>query len=516
MPRARAKWRALLSAWAGRAKQEPQEPAPAREERLEQEIRELRAELAGLREALAEQTSQRTRIEEELRVLSDHDPLTGIASARRFSDRLHVALIHAQRYKQRLAVVQLGLDRFSAVNDRLGRSLGDDLLKSVALALESAMRQGDTVSRLGGDVFTILLPGIKREEDLAVIADKLRLALRNPFSIGGHDLLITASLGIALFPEDGPDADSLIQSATVAMKRVKGRGGDAWDVHAKRPRDLAIEREKRETALKRALVQGELMLFYQPVVDCENGAIVGVEALLRWRSREGGVNPASAADFVSLAEVSGLAVPLGQWTLRAACQQGRAWHEAGHKDLAVAVNVSGKQLIHPALVRLVSRVLDETRLPARCLELEVSESEIARNPERAIERLTELKRLGLRLTLDDFGVGDSRLSHLYLYPIDTLKIDRSVIADAATNRNHEAVVTAAVAFARSRKLKVVAEGVETEAQRVLIARWQCDRMQGNLCGPPASAPDTERLLLRQLAAARAVAAEDLGGTRRLL
>ncbi|OFV86563.1 MAG: hypothetical protein A2V74_11035 [Acidobacteria bacterium RBG_16_70_10] len=485
----------------------------SREERLEEEIRELRAEASRLREALADQAAARSRMEEEVRSLADHDPLTGLASSRRFHDRLHVALIHAQRYKQKLAVVQLGLDHFSGLNDRLGRSLGDDLLKSVAVALESTVRQGDTIARLGGDVFTILLPGVKREEDVTVIADKLRLALRNPFSIGGHDLLITASLGIALFPEDGPDTEALIERASVAMKWVKKEGGDAWAVHAPRSRHLATQREERESALKRALLQKELTLFYQPVVDCDTGAIVGVEALLRWPKREELVR---AADVVSLADVSGLAVPLGLWTLRAACTQGRAWHDAGHKDLAVAVNVSGKQLVHPSLVRLVRRVLEETRLPPECLELEISEAEIGRNPERAIERLSEVKRLGLRLALDDFGVGDSRLRHLYRYPVDTLKIDGSVIAEAATNRDQEAVVMAAVALARQRKLRIVAEGVETEAQRVLLVRWQCDRMQGNLCGPPASAADTEKLLLRQLKAARAVAEEDLGRTRRLL
>jgi EAL domain-containing protein (putative c-di-GMP-specific phosphodiesterase class I) len=246
------------------------------------------------------------------------------------------------------------------------------------------------------------------------------------------------------------------------------------------------------------------------VVDCETGAITGVEALLRWRNPQGLVN---AADFVSLADVSGLAVPLGQWTLRAACVQGRSWHEAGHKDLVICVNVSSRQLAHAALVKLVRRVLEETKLPPECLELEVSEAELVRSPELAIERLTELRRLGLRLALDDFGTGESRLAHLYRYPIDTLKIDGSVIRDASANRDHEAVITAAVALARSRKLRVVAEGVESEAQRVLLVRWQCERMQGNLCGPPATAAETEQLLLRQRRAVRDLAEE---GPRRLL
>jgi diguanylate cyclase (GGDEF)-like protein len=493
--------------------QKPPGAGPSREEELEAEIRELREETRRLHASLAEETAVRTRMEDEVRALADHDLLTGVASGRRFGDRCSVAIVHAQRYRQKLAVVQLGLDQFAKVNDRLGRSLGDDLLKSVALALESTLRQGDTIARFEGDTFTILLPGIKRDEDVTVIADKLRLALRSPFSIGGHDLLVTASLGIALFPDDGPDADSLLQSATVAMKKAKERGGDAWDVHAPRSRALAAERQAREGALRRALVQGELALFWQPVVECETGAISGVEALLRWHNPKGLVN---AADFVSLADASGLAVPLGQWTLRAACRQGRSWHEAGHRGLVVSVNVSARQLAHAALVKLVRRVLEETRLPSDCLELEVAETELLRAPELAIERLTELRRLGLRIALDDFGTGESRLTHLYRYPIDTLKIDGSVIKDASSNRDHEAVITAAVALARSRKLRVVAEGVETEAQRVLLVRWQCDRMQGGLCGPPATAAETEQLLLRQRKAVRDLAGEGLSEMRRLL
>ncbi len=483
-------------------------PVPSRELQLEEEVRSLRDELRGLQESLAGERAARSRLEEEIHALADQDPLTGIASARRFADRLAVAIVHAQRHKHKLAVVQLGLDGFSRVNQRLGRSHGDDLLRSVALALESTLRQGDTIARAAGDVFTILLPGIKRDEDVTVIADKLRLALRSPFSLGGHDLLVTASLGMALFPDDGPDTETLLQSATVSMKRAKEKGGDSWDVHAPRSRALAAERQATETQLRRALIQGELELYWQPVVECETGTIVSVESLLRWR-REQGMERAD--DFVSLADVAGLAVPLGQWTLRAACVQGRKWHDAGHTGLSVSVNVSQRQLAHAALVKLVRRVLDETGLPPACLELEVRENELVRNPDLAIERLTELRRLGLRIALDDFGTGESRLSHLYRYPLDSIKIDGSVVSSAATSHDHEAVISAAIALARSRRLKVVAEGVETEAQRVNLVRWQCDRMQGNLCGPPATAAETERLLLRQRQAARELTAT---GTQR--
>jgi EAL domain-containing protein (putative c-di-GMP-specific phosphodiesterase class I) len=277
------------------------------------------------------------------------------------------------------------------------------------------------------------------------------------------------------------------------MRRAKEKGGDAWDVHAPRSRALAAERQATEHQLRRALLHGELELYWQPVVECETGTIVGVESLLRWGRGE----TDAAADYVSLADVAGLAVPLGQWTLRAACVQGRKWHDAGHAGLAVSVNVSQRQLAHSALVKLVRRVLDETGLPPSCLELEVRESELTRNPDLAIERLTELRRLGLRVALDAFGTGESRLAHLYRYPLDAIKIAGSVLSGASGSDDQQAVISAAIALARSRRLKVVAEGVETEAQRVQLVRWQCDRMQGSLCGPPATAADTERLLLRQ-------------------
>src|SRR5262249_44061736 len=315
---------------------------------------------------------------------------------------------------------------------------------SVAIGLEQALRQGDTVARLQGDEFTIVVPGITRDEDVGVVVDKLRLAMRNPFTIGGHDLLVTASIGVALFPEDGPDIESLLQSADVALQKAKGRGGDTWEIHAPSSSAVAAERLAREAALRKALVQGELALYYQPIVDCETGAIVGVEALLRWRNPE---RMMSASEFVPLADVTGLAVPLGQWALRTACQQAKAWQDAGHKGLVVSVNISSRQLRHPSLVKLVQRVLTDTALAADCLELELSEPELARNPEVSIARLTELKELGLRLALDDFGTGESALVHLYRYPVDSLKIDGSVIQEMGADKDKEAVATAALTLA---------------------------------------------------------------------
>jgi diguanylate cyclase (GGDEF)-like protein len=484
----------------------PQQPAAPRLElpapslllahgALEVQVLELSAELTRSKEALLLESARRQQAEAELASLSDQDPLTGLPGRRLLTDRFTVASANAIRQRQKLALLLLDLDGLAEINEKWGRSLGDDLIRSMGALLERSLRQGDTIARLGGDEFTVLLPGVKKDEDVAVIAEKLRLALRSPFSIGGRELTPTASIGIAIHPDDGPDLESLLKCAHVALGRAKGNGGDSYDIHAPRSSAVAAERLALEAALRKALVQQALSLVYQPIVACETGVIVGVEALLRWRNPD--QQTMAAADFVPLADATGLSVPLGQWALRNACAQARAWLDAGHTGIVMMVNVSPRQLQHPSLVKLVKRALEETRLPAAALELEVPEAELVRSPRHSIDRLAELKALGLRLSIDDFGVGDSVLSQLHRYPVDALKIDGSVIRDIATDRNREAVATAAIALARARKLKVVAEGVETEAQRVLLARWQCDRIQGNLIGPPVAAAEIETLLARQ-------------------
>lgn len=464
----------------------------------------LSEELARVREALAAETGRRERAEEELKGLGDNDPLTGLPSRRIFADRLSMAIAHAHRHSQKVAVLVLSLDGFEALRDRLGSSVGEDLLRSVGLMLERTLRQGDTITRLESDAFAVLLPGINQGEDVGVIADKLRLALRSPFTIGGQDLIVTASMGVALYPEDGPETETLLRSAGTAMQRARERGGDTFDIHSPETKARAAERQALENALRKALVQGDLALYYQPVVECETGAIVSAEALLRWRDPD--KKMMAAAEFVPLADATLLAVPLGQWALKAACRQARAWRDAGHETLTVAVNVSRRQFNHPALVKLVKRVLDETGLPAPALELEIAEAELARNPERSIDRLADLKEVGVRISIDDFGARESVLSQLYRYPADTLKIAASVTGDIGSDRNQEAVATAAITLARTRRLRVVAKGVETEPQRVLLTRWQCDCMQGNLCGEPLPEEEFGKLLERQKKAVRDLAA----------
>ncbi len=470
-------------------------PGPrTRELRLEEEVRSLRDEGRRLEAALVQERVLRERLEREISELAEYDPLTGLARGRRFNDRVSVAIAHAQRSKQKVAVAQLGIDDLAGVTRAFGASHRDDLLRSVALALEGTLRQADTLARLGQDgVFSLLLSGIRRDADVTVVAEKLLLASHGPFGIGGQDLQVTASLGIALFPEDGPDAETLLQSASAAMLRARARGGDAWDVHAPASRAAASRRQARERALRGALAREELELLWQPVVECETGTIVGMHTALTLADRR----LAGALTPIELPEEGVLAVPLGQWALRAACRQGSRWLAAGHRGLVFSVDVTLRQLAHAAFVKLVRGVLAESRLPPEALELELAEAELARNPELALERLAELRRLGLRIALDHFGTGESRLAHAYGYPLDTLKIDASVVKGAVGSRQLEAVIDATVGLARSRRLRSAAEGVDEEAQRVLLVRCQCERMHGRLAGSPGSAAEAERLLSRQ-------------------
>jgi diguanylate cyclase (GGDEF)-like protein/PAS domain S-box-containing protein len=467
---------------------------------LEAQMRAVGVDLDRTKTALEAERAARQRAEEEVLNLSDHDSLTGLPNRRLFNDRLAMGVVQAHRHKQKLAVLLLGLDGFRKLNERLGRQGGDDLLRSVSEVLQQSLRQGDTIARLGGDEFTIILPGIKHDGDVAKVAEKLRLSLRSPFSIGGQTLLISASMGVALYPDDGPDSETLLKSASVAMHRAKEQGGDTFDIHAPETSAAANELLAFESALRKALVNNELALHYQPILDSESGAIVSVEGLLRWRNPDKRLVPAQ--DFVPLADTTNLAVPLGQWALRTACAQASTWQQAGYEGLGVSVNLSGRQLLHPALTRLVSRVLAETKLPPSSLDLEISEADLLANADRCIERLRELKALGVTLSIDDYGAGQSVLSQLHRYPVDALKIDRSVIGSITTDRNQEAVASAAIALARTRKLLVVAEGVETEEQRILLSLWQCDRMQGNLCGVPLPTGEMEKVLAREWSTGR--------------
>ena len=429
--------------------------------------------------------TERTYAEEQIKHLAYHDALTNLPNRLLFKDRLSVALSHAHREGTSLAVLFLDLDRFKVINDSLGHNIGDQLLQAVATRIAACVRDSDTVARLGGDEFTILLPRLNRSQDVAPIAGKIIDAVRYPFHIEGREFYITTSIGISVYPEDGSDAETLIKNADTAMYQAKELGRDNYQLFNAHVNAKALQRIALEHGLRRALPNGELSVHYQPILDLRSGRITGMEALLRWTHPDMGAVP--PALFIPIAESTGGMVPIGSWALRQACLQARQWHDAGHKSLSLAVNLSVTQLQSSDLVETVRAVLQETGFPARLLELEITESGAMHNPETSIRVLYELKKLGLRISLDDFGTGHSSLSYLKRFPVDTLKIDQSFVQDTTSDPDAAAIVTAIIAMAHSLRLKVIAEGVEYTEQANFLRRHDCDQLQGYLITPPVPA-----------------------------
>ena len=459
----------------------------------EQQLLLGRRDLDRARDALGAEMARRVRTEDELRQTADNDPLTGLVSPRIFMDRANMAVAQAQRQGGRLGVMAFDIDGFAEISDSLGRAVGDDLLRSVAALLVQTLRQVDTVARLSGHEFSLLLPGLKEPEDALRVAEKLRLALCNPLGLGGKDLLVTASLGLALFPEDGPDTDALLASAQAAARQVRAAGGDGCRLHAPQSAARAAERARLESELRRALVKGELLLHYQPVQDCASGQICQVEAFLRWRRPAGLID---AGEFLALADSTGLTLPLGQWALQAATRAVQRWRSQG-LELGVTVNVSARQIEHPALARLVARALDASGLPPAALTLEVAEADLQRLDRPALaERLQALRETGVHLSLGNFGLGDGSLRRLQRLPLDQLKIDRTVVAGLGSDREHERLARGAVALASTLGLRVAADGVDSELARQLLLEWGCEQIQGRLVALPL--PEDE---CRQLVAA---------------
>ena len=435
--------------------------------------------------------TERTYAEEQIKHLAYHDALTGLPNRLLFKDRLTVALSHAQRDRTRLAVLFLDLDRFKVINDSLGHNIGDQLLQAVAARVQSCVRESDTVARLGGDEFTLLLP-LNRSDDAAPVAQKILEAIRYPFHIEGREFFITTSLGISLYPEDGTDAEALIKNADTAMYQAKELGRDNYQLFNAFVNAKALQRIALEHGLRRALANDEMAVHYQPIVDFRDGRITGMEALLRWTHPQMGRVPPGV--FIPVAEATGVMVPIGTWAMRAACAQAKAWHDAGYAHLSLAVNLSVHQLQSPDLLDRVKEILDETGFPARLLDLEITESGAMQAPEISIRSLYELKKLGIRISLDDFGTGHSSLSYLKRFPIDTLKIDQSFVRDINSDPDTAAIVTAIIAMAHSLRLNVVAEGVEFADQAKFLRRYGCDHMQGYLIKPPVPADEFIDLL----------------------
>ena len=432
--------------------------------------------------------------------LAYRDALTGLPNRQLFLDRLGQAVAQARRSGQSLAVLFLDFDRFRVVEDSLGHSAGNELLRKLAQRLQRCVREGDTVARLAADEFAVLVHQVTHAEDATKVAAKLLDAVRPPIDVQGRELSVTASLGIACFPADGDVPEALLKNADTAMYRAKGEGRDTYRLYHPAMNDRALEQLSIESALRKAISAGELVAYYQPLVSLSTGRIEGAEALVRWNHPEKGI--IGAAQFISVAEASGLIVAIDNWMLRAACTRAKEWRARGNDSLRVEVNLSARQFQLPDVVAAVSRCLRETGLPPEALEIEITESVAMRNVARSAEILRNLRDQGVRISLDDFGTGYSSLSYLKTLPVDTVKLDQSFVRDVTTDRGDAAIATAIIAMAHSLGLRVVAEGVETEEQLAFLRGQGCDTVQGFLFGHPVPAEMLEELIERQVLAAK--------------
>jgi diguanylate cyclase (GGDEF)-like protein/PAS domain S-box-containing protein len=429
--------------------------------------------------------TERRRAEATVEFQAYHDALTGLPNRLLLEDRLAQALVHAQRHKSPLAVIFLDIDHFKLINDTLGHAVGDKLLRAVAGRLRATLRADDTVARLGGDEFTLLFTELARDDDAARTAEKVLDAFSAPFAVDGHELYVTASIGVALFPNDGEDPDTLLRNADAAMYRAKEAGRNNYQLCTPGMNVRALERMTLERALRRALDRDELVLHYQPFVSLASGQIVGVEALVRWNHPERGL--LLPGTFIPVAEESRLIVPLGEWVLATASRQLTAWHREGFSGLRMAVNISARQLQQQSLLKVVEAAVATSGAPAGCLELEITESAAMQNLEWTKSLLHALREMGVRISIDDFGTGQSSLSYLKHFPLSTLKIDRSFVRDIAVDPDDEAIVRAVIALAHILKLTVVAEGVETPEQHAFLQNAGCEEGQGHFFSRPLPA-----------------------------
>ena len=435
--------------------------------------------------------TDRKRAEDQLVYLAHHDELTGLANRTLFHDRLQQAMIEAERHERLVAAVFMDLDRFKNVNDTLGHGAGDQLLKAVAERLLGAVRRGDSVARLSGDEFTIVLSDMAHVDDAARVAQKILDIFTLPFHIDGRDLFIGASLGITIFPSDTRDVETMLSNADIAMYRAKEAGRNNYQFYAAEMTTQAFERLGLDGALRLALERGQFLLHYQPIVGAANGNIIGVEALIRWQHDELGL--VLPMQFIPLAEETGLIVPIGEWVLRTACAQLAHWRAAGFPELRLSVNLSVRQFRDKNLIHTMSSALRAADIEAHCLDLEITESILVEGP-GPLDTLRELSGLGVEFSIDDFGTGYSSLSYLKRLPIDTLKIDKSFVHDMPGDADDTAIVIAIIAMAHSLGMRVVAEGVETQEQRQFLHTQGCDAMQGYYFSKPLPPEEITHIL----------------------
>jgi diguanylate cyclase (GGDEF)-like protein/PAS domain S-box-containing protein len=440
----------------------------------------------------ARDISERKEAEEVINFQAYHDLLTHLPNRALLKDRLSLAITHARRNKRKLAVMFLDLDRFKLVNDTLGHSMGDRLLKAVANRLQSCLRGGDTLSRFGGDEFTLLLPEVRTRDDVVVIASKILDRLNGPFVIDGHELFVGASIGIAMYPEAGDSEESLIQNADIAMYHVKGRGKNGYQFFSEEMNHKFSTRLSMERELRNGLTQQELMVYYQPQVSLNSGRIVGVEALVRWRHPTRGL--VEPNDFLPMAEEAGLMTQIDEYVQQRAFTDVAGWRRDGLGDIRVSVNLSALQLEQDNFVDRFVGNMAGTGLEPSNVKLEITENTLMQDMEVIIPKLKELRRLGVRIAIDDFGTGYSSLSYLQQFPINTLKIDRSFVGDIRAEEGDASIIDAIVAMARGLKLDLIAEGVENRTQLRYLHAHGCSEVQGFIFSRPVPAAEIKALL----------------------
>jgi diguanylate cyclase (GGDEF)-like protein len=432
---------------------------------------------------------ERKRADERMAYLAQFDSLTGLANRTLFKELLSLALARAERNGTHLALMFLDLDRFKVINDSLGHDGGDQVLKIVAERLRSRTRKSDTVARLGGDEFTVVLEGIHTAHDASLVAQELIDIVSLPITVQEQELFVTPSIGIAIYPQYGGDPESLIKNADMAMYRAKRQGRNTYrfyttDTDGKASKNLALD-----SSLRRALDRGEFLLYFQPQVEVETRQVIGVEALLRWQHPERGM--IYPEEFIPLAEENGMIVPIGEWVLRSACNQNKAWQQAGLKPVYMGVNLSARQFRQKSFIAMVAAIMEESQLDPKYLDLELTESLLFESNGASASRLADLKSLGINISIDDFGTGYSSLSYLKCFPISTLKIDKSFVGDIPKNTEDAAIASGMIALAHGLQVKVTAEGVETQAQLDFLRDRGCDFIQGHFITPPV--PEQEVL-----------------------
>jgi diguanylate cyclase (GGDEF)-like protein/PAS domain S-box-containing protein len=448
--------------------------------------------------------TERKEQEERTRFLADHDELTELPNRGLFRQALNKALQRAERSGKMLSILFFDLDRFKNINDSLGHDAGDEVLRAVAERLTACVRKIDLVARFGGDEFAVLTEGLTAEDQASTVARKILETLSKPMILAGRQYRPAASIGISTYPTDGRDAQSLLKNADIAMYRAKEEGRGTFQFYSEMLNTHSVQRLEFESNLSNALNNREFVLYYQPKVDLATGRVTGLEALIRWNSPQLGF--VSPRDFISIAEETGLIVPLGRWVAQTACVQNRAWQKGGLPQLRIAINISARQMADKGLVEFISDTVRKTGLTVDSLELEITESAVMSNQEHAEKVLNELKGLGFHLTMDDFGTGYSSLAYLKRFPFDSVKIDQSFVRGIPESKDDEAIVEAIIAMARSLQLKVVAEGVETKEQFDFLRKLGCDQIQGYYFSKPIPSNEVVMLLYKSMTREAAAAA----------